>query len=371
MILKKGSIKGLNLTRIIQKIFEINDLSDHVALSKTEYSEADHNTVNESHLIWKFYDAPYQAVDSTLMMDGEVLVGRSMRHRRPFSIGGEDKALVGATIFDVLVAAKNRNALSIIQLIKKGSELSDVDLILHGSNPFSYPIYSRLLKYPVAFCLSARGLPIRLAAPLKKLFGFGPSFLNIFVLPLHLLVFSVATICGMIARLKFSNSPISTFEMDHIHEDFRSIAGPHFIRDFEFAKWRYKVGPVFNARLIKISKGSENLGYAAVKNVNFEGINLGLIIDLQLRRKLTLLEKLAFNFGIIVQLMKDKPDAIVMLANFSNPMLKNWIGFPFFTIPDKYLPHANPIFALMKNDKKSLMEKLSSTYFTLADLDYF
>ncbi len=69
--------------------------------------------------------------------------------------------------------------------------------------------------------------------------------------------------------------------------------------------------------------------------------------------------------------MIGKTDAVVVLANFDNVMLDNWFGFPFFSIADRYLPHSNPIFVLTENKKIITLEKLASTYYTLADLDYF
>lgn len=359
------------MAEIVRKTFEITDLQDNITLSKSEYSEIGHSTTNEAHLNWKFLKSPYQPVDATLMIENGVLIGRSMRHRRPFYLGAEEPVLTGATIFDVLVKSNNRNALSILNLIKQGSDLSDVDLILHGSNEQSLPIYSKLLKYPVAFSLNARGLPLRVSSFLKKITGFGPPFLNIFMVPLHLLIFIFAKIFGLLTNINFFNSPISTEEMDRVHRDFRSVAGPHFQRDKKFVKWRYHSGPIFNARLVNIYKGVDILGYVALRNVHFEDVNLGLVIDVQLRRKLNFLERWAFTFGLIQRLMKGKPDAVVVLANFNNSMLQNWFGFPFFTIPEKHLPHSNPIFALTENEKIIASQRLASTYLTLADLDYF
>jgi hypothetical protein len=40
-------------------------------------------------------------------------------------------------------------------------------------------------------------------------------------------------------------------------------------------------------------------------------------------------------------------------------------------IPEKFLPHSNPVFALIGSDKMRRQRMLGSTFMTLADMDYF
>ncbi|MEP2944646.1 MAG: hypothetical protein ABJN11_10410 [Lentilitoribacter sp.] len=356
---------------IKKKKIQFGDLDEQIELSKTEYPDDHFITTDKNHLSWKLLEAPYGAIDATLMFDKDQMVGRSFRQQRPFLVSHEAPPIQGATIFDVLIAEKSRNALATLNLIKQGSDLSDVDLILHGSNEFSHPLYSKLLRYPVAFSLTLKALPLRIANPLKKLVGFGPSFLDVLASPLHLLILLCFKLFSIFTNIQLSDDEISQENQEIIHLEFRSIAGPHFQRDNKFFKWRYKTGPIFNAKIVGIYKKRELLGYAALKQASFEGVKLGLVIDLQIRRELSYAERKAVTFGLVAQLVKNKTDAVAVLANFENKLLSRMFGFPFISIPDRFLPHENPIFVLTEIKDGNPLDGLRNTYYTLADLDYF
>ena len=349
----------------------MEDIDTHIQLSKSEYKTVGHVSTNAAHLKWKFCDAPYGPMVATMMLLDQKLIGRSMRHSRPFLLNSSGKQIIGTSIFDVLVAPKNRNALTSIEIIKAGTNLHNTDLILHGSNQYSFPIYSNFFKYPIVFSLTAKGVPIRPANLLNKLFGFGPKILDSISSPLRWAIRGISKCCSALSGLKLMNEPLTNSELADLHERSKILAGPHFLRDVEFTKWRYDTGPIFNARLTKIVLGTELIGYVALKATSFEGVNLGLIVDVQITQKLNFSQRLAFNFGVVSDLLNEKPDAVVILANFYNDTLKHLIGFPFLTVPDKYLPHPNPIFAICKENSPDLLEKLRKTHYTLADLDYF
>ena len=111
-----------------------------------------------------------------------------MHQARPFSLEPGDPKLFCPPIFDLLIVTEHRNALVTIELAKGGSKLDGIDQILTGSNDFSYPIYSALFKYPVAFSLTAKGIPLRPANLLKEVVGIGPRILDWMFFPFRLLI---------------------------------------------------------------------------------------------------------------------------------------------------------------------------------------
>jgi hypothetical protein len=346
-------------------------MHDQIELSKKEYSDEHLVTVDLQHLSWKFLNCPYEAVDATLMYKDDKLVGRSIRQFRPFHLSQTRKTMRGATISDLLISKESRNALSTINLIKKGSELNELDLILHGSNKYSLPIYSKLLKYPIAFSLSFKAVPIRIARPLKKYLGYCPFSVDILTLPLRVLVLLISKFLGKLTKLRLSNETIPTNDLNEIHIGFRKIAGAHFQRDAQFFGWRYKEGPIFNADILGIKKDNKVVGYVAHKYTEFEGIKWGLVIDIQICRELKYIERAALKFGILAENLKYKVDAIGMLANFNNNVLSSIFSFPFLSIPNRFLPHPNPIFVLSNFEDEKQIDELKNTFYTLADMDYF
>ena len=98
---------------------------------------------------------------------------------------------------------------------------------------------------------------------------------------------------------------------------------------------------------------------------------MNVIVDLAVSRPLRRTEKSAMALKLLGRGSTQKADIVVTLANFSNTLLRSAIGFPFVTIPDRFLPHANPVFALVSGDKTRRLPLLRTTFMTLADIDFF
>jgi hypothetical protein len=348
--------------------FSAGDVDAHIALARTEYTEA--NVTDADHIRWKFLDFPEGPARATVLMADGQLVGRLMRQARPFYFSADEAALKGAQIGDLIIAPEHRRADVFIRLLRAGSEISDVDLILHGSNETSDPLYRKLFKYPIAFSLTARGFPIRLARPLRKLAGFGPAFLDVLAWPWRALLRATSWAAGGLARLDLKPGSIPEGELDGIYAGFEKFAGPHYRRDGRFARWRFESGPLYNAKLHRISAGGRLVGYVALRDVDFEGVRICAIIDIALVRPLKGLEGFALAMKMLAR-GSARADAVVTLANFANPVLRKAVGFPFVTIPERMLPHANPIYALVNGDKTKRLPALAGTFMTLADIDFF
>lgn len=349
--------------------FAADDIGSHIALARTQYVDA--NVTDPTHIRWKFLTCPEGPAQATMLVSDGRMVGRSMRHARRFFLSASEPALRGGTICDVILAPEHRRADLLVRLIKSGSDLSDLDLILHGSNEFSDPIYRKLFKYPIAFSLTARGFPIRLARPLKKLSGFGPGILDVLVWPWRALVRAKSWVVGGLASLDLREGVITDAEYDDIFAGFEAIAGPHFQRNKEFARWRFETGPLYHARIFRLMAGGRLIGYVAMRLVEFGGLRLNVIVDVAVSRSLRGIEGLALAMKMLGRGSGHEADVVVTLGNFGNPTLRRAVGFPFVTIPEKFLPHANPVFALIRGDKTRRLPALGSTFMTLADMDYF
>lgn len=351
-----------------QRRCEINDIDAHIALSRTAYS--DPRTVDPAHLHWKFVDCPDKPCLATSFHADGTLIGRSMRMDRPFVLSPSELIPKAGTISDLLLDPNFRRPDMMIRLVRAGSDLTEMDLILHGSNEYSLPIYEKLFKYPVVFRLTARGFPLRASRPLRKLFGVNLPWVDLMTTLWRGLFGGAASLIGRLSGITLEQGDISPAEFAQIYKSFETWVGPHFRRTAAFARWRFKDGPLFNARLMRVIRQGKLIGYVAIRDVDFEGLNLSVVIDIALADRLTSFQRTGLALAIAAA-GGDKADAVVALANFDNDFIKKTLGFPFVRLPDALLPHANPIFALVKSDRSRRLTMLGVTYMTLADLDYF
>ena len=94
-----------------------------------------------------------------------------------------------------------------------------------------------------------------------------------------------------------------------------------------------------------------------------------ILLDFQFREKLSFLEKINLKIKIIDISQKSNCDTIFTFGNKNNYMFKNILGYPFLNLPDKILPHGNPMF--IHNFDVNDSKKLANINFTISDFDYF
>jgi hypothetical protein len=246
-----------------------------------------------------------------------------------------------------------------------------VDVVIHTSNDASDLIYRKLFKFPIAFTLAASGLPIRVSNFLKSYFA-NPILIKVsdlLVSPWRLLLRASAQVMELVSGVRLAAEPTDRV-MSEIFEEYRQHAGSHFERNQRFLKWRFSEGPIFNGTIEWVWCQGECLGYLTFKRVTLGGLEVLVILDAVLRRRLTQKESIALKFIAARRAIESSCDAIFTLANLDSPALKWLKGFPFIHIPDRRLPHPTPIFIHACNEFESLKSK-KDIFFTLADLDYF
>jgi hypothetical protein len=349
--------------------FDVKRISEHISLGESVYSSPE--VINSEHILWKHLNNPFGASTSVSLRNGSnVLFGRSFIQPRTFWVT-QFKFCRGATITDLVINPEERNASTLIAMTRAIKSPEGFDVIIHTSNDNSDPIYRKLFKFPIAFTLAATGLPIRISNIIKP---YLKSLVlcdvaDFLISPWRGLLHSSAFIMGLVSNIKLSVAPSDSVRAE-IFEEFRQHAGPHFERNKQFLTWRFTEGPIFNGQVEWVWIHGDCLGYLSFKRVSLGGLNVLVILDAVLRRRLTLSEAIALKF-IAARLAIDHAcDAIFTLANIENPALK-WIkGFPFLNIPDHHLPHSTPIFIHAQNEFEVLRSK-NDIFFTLADLDYF
>jgi hypothetical protein len=270
-----------------------------------------------------------------------------------------------------VVTPTERNAATLIKMTKAIKTPDNIDVVVHTSNESSDLIYQKLFKFPVVFKLSATGLPVRCSNILKPHLNSAAilRLAEILLSPWRWVLRSIAFAASFALDLRLGDIPDRGTTAD-IFQEYRRIAGPHFERSQDFFQWRFYDGPIFNAHIEWVWSKSECLGYLAWRRVSLGGLSVLVIMDVVLRRRLTPSEAITLKFIATQVAIESGCDASFSLANIENRSLKWLKGFPFVSIPDKYLPHSTPLFVHASEEYKSLAVR-RDIFLTLADLDYF
>jgi len=352
------------------EVFKAEALHEHLSLGSSVYSSME--VLNPEHFLWKHLNGPYGPSTGIFLRNHETkLVGRSMIQSRDF-ISGSGIRHKGGIATDFVISHEARSPKVVIEMTKKIKDLSGYEVVAHTSNENSELIYRSLFKFPVVFRLAAYGVPINLfnlanaKTSLFWLIAYISKLLNILLKSFFLggnVFFSYLT------RLRFGSAPPPDV-VDKILEDFKGHAGCHFERSPQFTDWRFNSAPLFKGLIKWLWCNNECLGYIALRQVSLNGVVFLVLMDPVFYRPLSLIESVSLKLLCISEGYKNDSDAIFTMINVDNKALKILGGFPFILVPDQYLPHPTPIY-FHKSSNILNDDDLSTTFFTLADLDYF
>lgn len=350
--------------------FSPQRVDEHVAVGKTVYSSPE--VLNPDHLLWKHLNGPWgPSLSVSLRNQNNDLVGRSFIQPRTF-ITPDGQQRPGGLITDLVVTPAARNASALITMTRAIRAPSGFSVIAHTSNETSDVIYRGLFKFPTAFSLIATGVPIRVSRALKAR-NSGTNLTRTLaeglVAPWRWLLSSGACIARKGSGIAFGPRPTSE-EISSIFNDFSGHAGQHFSRNEQFLHWRFETGPIFRADLKWVWHNGQCIGYIALKKVTIQGLDILVIIDSVFRHQLSERHGLALRLMCAQIAVDSDCDAVFSLANLNNSALR-WLGRgPYLRIPDRFLPHATPIF-IHTSETTGMPHPLPEVFFTLADLDYF
>lgn len=345
-------------------------ISEHLDLASLVYETP--QVIEKPHFLWKHCLSPYGiSLCVALRTDEAKLVGRMLLQPRQFWVG-RDKSLAGATITDLVIDPKHRNAAHFIGMVKAAKSPAGMALVIHTSNEVSESLYRQLFKFKSAVQLQAFGLPVSIFRFLKR-YNVNTYLRRILdtltMAPIRLCLRAWASTLTLLTELRFGERP-SDNDLDVILKEFRSVAGPHFERTSDFIKWRISDSPLFPIHLEWIWLGKECLGYMAWQRFEKREMQVFAIVDLVTRRQLNTAQFRVMKILAIRHCIAHKMDAVFTLINDKNPMLEGLASFPFFPIPESKLPHPSPIY-FHADGKDFPIDQRGSTFMCLADLDFF
>lgn len=350
------------------KEFDHTEVERFCAFSRTYYDSP--ATTDPELIAWKFPGTGKFLSKHLTMETGEGrILGRAVLCRRPLTIPGRDDLCLNIPS-DLLIDTGAAGAACLLQLVNAYPKL-ETDGLVHPSNEKSEAIYRRLFKFPVVGALKSVALPVCLETVLPN---------KAWLLPLRALLWlagwlvggAYAAILGPLALsargLDLTEGPVNA-DAESLLRGFRAVAPVQVTRDRDFLAWRYAASPL-GYRELAVRKGGEEIAKIVFRTTTSPGVTAMTVMDILVARRLTLAERARIVLRLRAIARKEGAALVYYLGNFRNPTVRHVAGVGFFTIPDRLLPHASPLFTYALRPPVN-EEIVAGMYLTLGDLDYF
>ena len=357
------------MAQISIRTFTEQDLPDFQMLSQTEYGTSA-STTDATHIRWKHLNSPFGASTYICLEEEGKVVGRALV--QPRQLCTTSKVLAAASVMDLLIDRAHRTTPgNFMQITKATGKATGFDLIYHTSNEKTFPLYSKLLRFPNPFSLRAYGFPLRIAGVLASRIGRRLALLDLLTAPWRGLLTLSSVIASTIARLDVTHSPISDDELATLSSKCLHHAESHLSRTNTFLKWRFADAPQWPATVYRVTHNGKFQGYVATRRVELDGMVHWVLMDMFLDVDTPFTARIALRLWLIRQAAAAGADALFTMINPSSAVARTAVGFPLIAIPERMLPHTTPIFVRLLNTDDKIPESYTSLHLTLADLDYF
>jgi hypothetical protein len=348
--------------------FSETDLENFLALSQSEYGLS--ASTNNKHIRWKHLDSPFGASFCVNLSDNGQVVGRALVQPRPLHTA--TTVAKAASVMDMLIVREHRTTpINFIQITKATGNIENIDLVFHTSNERTFPLYSKLFRFPNPFSLKAYGFPVRIAGLFSSIFGRRIDAIDLFTAPFRWLLVLIAYMANSVASLDISQRAISNVELETLCTKCLHQSGPHLARTNAYLKWRFNDAPLWPATLCRVDRRGQFLGYIVTRKVELSGLNHLVLMDFVLDPDIPFVAQIALRLWLIRNAITSKSDALFTMVNSYCDIALKCVGFPLISIPDRLLPHATPIFIRTRGNDNEELESARTIHLTLADLDYF
>ncbi len=357
------------MAQLSVRTFSEKDLPGFLTLSQSEYGTSA-STTDAAHIRWKHLTSPFGASTYICLDVAGKVVGRALVQPRPLCTA--TRMLATASVMDLLIDREHRTTPgNFIQITKATGDATGFDLIYHTSNEKTFPLYSKLLRFPRPFSLSAYGFPLRLAGPLASRIGRRIGLLDTLTAPWRGLLTLLSLIASTLVRLDVAHAPIGEDELSTLSAKCLHRGGPHLARTSTFLKWRFTDAPQWPATVYRVTHKGKFMGYVVTRKVELDGMVHSVLMDVLLDVDIPLLARIALRLWLIRQAAAMGADALFTMINPGSEVARTAVGFPLIPIPERLLPHTTPIFIRVCGTEGKTLETDGSFHLTLADLDYF
>lgn len=112
-------------------------------------------------------------------------------------------------------------------------------------------------------------------------------------------------------------------------------------------------------------------GYIALATVSLGALRAIGIQDVVMPRAPRAIEGWALRLRAIAEASRAGAGVVLGLWNADAPLSQWMTGLPFVEVPERFLPHASPIFIVAAPGTATAPDEFGRAYLALADLDYF
>lgn len=330
-----------------------------VDYSKLFYS--DKNATDLELIKWKFVNSQSNnSYHLTLNDDQGSVKGRAVLNERFLNVSNVKSLLTQVT--DLLVVGSDLK--SFITIIKNYKILKNA-CVIHTSNLNSEKIYLKFFKFKKLLSLSAFALPVRLD-------NFFPNLLKLAIFKFFFsiysfVIFTIFSIINALNNVRFQ--VLNSQEISSRDFEYFSVYQTSLLKTSETIRWRYFDSP-YNYQIFRIYLSNIDIGFIVTRQATLNGLTFLIIMDFVPNQKLSFIALLRIRLKLVSLSLEYKVDALFGMFNAQNDIGRGFFKFPFFKVPDRFLPHGTPIF-ISSNNKDLNLDGLSEMYFSLSDLDYF
>ncbi|MDC1227851.1 hypothetical protein N8Z34_02595 [Oceanospirillaceae bacterium] len=356
------------MAKLSVRNFSETDLNGYLELSQLEYGVT--VSSDPEHIRWKHLNSEFGASLYVNLAETERVIGRALIHPRNLRTSLRNYKL--GQVMDLLIDKAHRTTpANFINLTKACGNIEDFDLVFHTSNERSFPLYSKLFRFPNPFSLNSYGFPVRLAGIFSLFIGRRINVIDVFTAPFRWFLLAMSYAVNFVVRLEITENLMSDDEIETLCAKCLRKSGSHLTRSNAFLNWRFRDAPIWPAMISRVDRKGHFLGYVVTRKVVLDGQSHFVLMDFILDPTVPYCASFSLRLWLIRKAILSCSDVFFTMANPFSNIASKCIGFPFINIPEKLLPHATPIFMRARTNDSDQMESDQSIHLTLADLDYF
>lgn len=348
-----------------KKNFSEKDITDFIDLSINDNLRSE-GMKDQKNVRWKFIENPLGPANYFFFKNKDKIVGRILSAHYPGKLVLNKKHVAYFCLSDLYIDKNNRQISNLKNLYFKCINETK-GIIFHSSNENSEKFYTKILGLKIYFKLFSCGLPIS-TKPVKGYKFLLSIFYKVLIKCNNLFIIFIKNLLNAKKlKIKISENLIFDEEMENLLKENYDKGESFFYRDKSFFKWRYALYK--KKFLIKVYKQNELIGYLTLIKSNVLNLKNLILLDFQFKKTLSFIDKIKIKLEIINIGKNQDCDTIYTFGNKKNKMFLNILGYPFFNLPDKILPHSNPMFVHNIGDLDS--DDIEKVNFTISDFDYF
>jgi hypothetical protein len=342
------------------KNFNKNDICKFIKTSKKFYDRS-LNICQFNFVLWKYTNTvgPKNKIFFVYNYNGDIIARIILCAKK---IIFNKKIINSFNLSDLVVDKKIPFSIT-KKLILLPIKILKNFFILHGSNEKSVIFYKKVFRFPNYFNLSINFFPLKITFLEKNIDIFSYFYKKIIYTFISLLCYSSKS------EILFVSKNFTKKNIKYVYSTFKCNYVPQFKKNVNFYTWRYTLYDTKNLSFFYIYKNNKLIGYVILLDIIYKTKCFTILHDFNVFEKISAYESFILRINLIKQVLyRDNSIALLNFGNSFSPIFKNFLNFPFISIPKFLVPHSSLFFGRVSNVEITNIKKF---HITLADIDYF